>query len=266
MSEPAGAQLLEINDWNGTPLTVGGSRGGVLAAADVRRNLLLAPETVWPPAALKPKLKASRQIGAFDPDAATALSAFLGFYCDLQSLRSEDAITWSFFGPLIETRAAQRAHLLDWLLDICGIDCQPNTECEIALWRRLPHPDTGRSAHGPEPDFALIGDHAIVLGEAKWGAKEDTKQGVLGTTSQMDMRRGSLAALEKERGGSRRLVALGIVQTQTLEPARPDSPGMTTRIIEWSRLVDYQHHPLGDEFARYLSWKAQYGTNMSPRR
>ena len=39
----------------------------------------------------------------------------LGFYCDLQSLHSEEAITWSVFGTA--ARAPQPV-LKDWLADL----------------------------------------------------------------------------------------------------------------------------------------------------
>jgi hypothetical protein len=61
----------------------------------------------------------------------------------------------------------------------------------------------GKSTHAPEPDFALHGNRAIVLGEAKWSAKEGKQQGILGTTTQMQMRRTSLLALASEHADDR---------------------------------------------------------------
>jgi hypothetical protein len=177
----------EFVDWNDRPLRVVRSRGGMVAICDVRRAFLHDEAAGWPPPALRPKLKRSRQISAFDPPGSAELQEDLGFYCDLQSIASEDAITWSFFGPFLTASSGARAKLLNWLLELADVEHEPNTTCDIRLWRRLPHPDTGKSSHGPEPDFALHGDRAIILGEAKWSAKEDKRQGVLGTTSQMQM-------------------------------------------------------------------------------
>jgi hypothetical protein len=200
----------------------------------------------------------SKQISAFDPPGSAELQRDLGFYCDLQSLASEDAITWSFFGPFLTASPDERAKLLNWLLELAIVEHEPSTSCEIRLWHRLPHPDTGRSSHGPEPDFALYGASAIVLGEAKWSAKEDKGQGVLGTTSQMQMRRLSLLSEVSERADDPRLVALGIVLSESLEPASPYATGIETRIIEWHQLAGYPEHPTGDEFGRYYAWKLRH--------
>ena len=152
-----------LTDWNDQPLRVARSRGGVLAICDVRRALLYDEAVEWPPPALRRKLKRSKQISAFDPPGSVELQERLGFYCDLQSITSEDAISWSFFGPFLTVPPEARAKLLNWLVDLAGVAHQANTACEIRLWHRLPHPDTGRSSHGPEPDLALDGDRAIGL-------------------------------------------------------------------------------------------------------
>jgi hypothetical protein len=248
----------EFVDWNDQPLRVARSRGGVMAISDVRRALLYDEAAGWPPLGLKPKLKRSAQINAFDPPGSVELQADLGFYCDLQSIASEDAITWSFLGPFLTASADARAKLLNWLLRLADVEHERNTTCDIRLWRRLSHPDTGKSSHGPEPDFALYGERAIVLGEAKWSAKEDKRQGVLGATSQMQMRRSSLLAEATEHSDNPRLVALGVVLSESLEPAPPDAAGIETRIVEWHQLAAYPEHPMGDEFARYYAWKLQY--------
>jgi hypothetical protein len=101
-----------ITDSNAEPLQVARSRGGVTAICDVQRALLHDKTTPWPPA-LKRNLKRSGQIRAFDPPGRDDLQS--GFYCDLQSLASEDAMTWSFFGPLVASSRNARARLLNWV-------------------------------------------------------------------------------------------------------------------------------------------------------
>jgi hypothetical protein len=247
--------IRQIPDWNGEPLGVGYSRGGVLAIADVRRALIWRGE--WPPSMLKRKLKRSRHARAFDDQTRSHLERSLGYYCDLQSIRSEDAITWSFFGTLVDAPDDMRALVLNWLLEQCGL-VEMEATASVELWKRLPHPNTGRTAHGPEPDFSLLGDRAIILGEAKWGSAEDTTQGVLGDQTQMDMRRDSLLRIEHDLRRRLHKVALGIVLTETLEPPPPDTEGMRTRILEWTHLADCPYHPLRDEFSRYYRWKLEH--------
>ncbi len=160
----------EILDWNGRPLEVVWSRGGVMAICDIRRALL--HDGSWPSPALRRKLKRSAQLRAFDARGVELLVEASGSYCDLQSINSEDAMTWSFFGPFLDAQNEARARLMNWLLELSGATDVDNRECEIHLWKRLAHPDTGKTSHGPEPDFALFGVGALVLGEAKWTARE----------------------------------------------------------------------------------------------
>jgi hypothetical protein len=77
----------DILDWDSRPVRVARSRGGVMALCDVRRAVLHDPTGEWPPAQLKPKLKRSSQIKAFDPPRFAELQENLGFYCDLQSIQ-----------------------------------------------------------------------------------------------------------------------------------------------------------------------------------
>ena len=51
---------------------------------------------MWPTPEITQKFYASRQQSAFRGDDLGAVVEHLGYYCDLQSLHSEDAITWNF--------------------------------------------------------------------------------------------------------------------------------------------------------------------------
>jgi len=48
---------------------------------------------------------------------------YLGYYCDLQSLNSEDALTWSVFGPLIHGPAPRRLEFVRSLFTELGLPC-----------------------------------------------------------------------------------------------------------------------------------------------
>jgi len=90
-----------ITDWNGRAIEAAQSRGNVVAVADFSDNLMRLESALWPTAAVLQKLcRNPRHEEAFDGQARQLLTERLGFYSDLQSLHSEDAITWSFFGTL----------------------------------------------------------------------------------------------------------------------------------------------------------------------
>jgi len=106
-----------ITDWNGRAIEAAQSRGNVVAVADFSDNLMRLESALWPTAAVLQKLcRNPRHEEAFDGQARQLLTERLGFYSDLQSLHSEDAITWSFFGTLSMASPVKRTAFLNWLL------------------------------------------------------------------------------------------------------------------------------------------------------
>lgn len=87
-------------DWNKKEIRIAKSRGGKISVCNYEDNIIIPSRTVWPHPDITKKLYKSNHSKDFDRTSIEALSTRLGFYCDLQSLRSEDTITWSVFGSL----------------------------------------------------------------------------------------------------------------------------------------------------------------------
>lgn len=247
-------------DWNGRAITLARSRGGVRVVCDFSDNLIRDDRVPWPPPPVVQKLYESRQARAFDEPDLGAATGRLGFYSDLQSLNSEDAITWSYFGPLVPEPPDARARFLNWLLQQIGFEeAGASSRCAIDLWRRIPHPDRPTSSGGPELDVVLDGDRAVVFAEAKWRSKEATNQGISRTKSQLQLRRDFLGTIGPRIYGDRTFVVCGIVLDEPLGAATPpDAHGVHTASIKWDELSRYERHPRGEEFARYLAWKRSF--------
>jgi hypothetical protein len=245
-----------VEDWNGREIQVATSEGGVLAVADFSDNLIRVDVVPWPPPAVVQKLYESRQSRAFTGDELVAATQTLGVYSDLQSLHSEDAVTWSYFGPLAVEPPDRRARFLNWLLQRLGLDeWAGNESSSIDLWRRVPHPDKSLPG-GPELDFVVDGDRCVVFGEVKWRSGEGLRQGVRGDKGQMQLRRDFLAKYGAAIYGKRGFVVLGVTLAGGIEAEPPpDSDGVVTRSLQWSDLGSYPDHPRAEEVGRYLSWK-----------
>src|SRR5207248_2444420 len=91
-----------IRDWNGSQIQVDRSPGGVLLFCDFNDALIHTEEPYWPPPQVVMKLGAGQQ-GSKLP---VSVQHKLGHYSALQSINSEDAITWNFFDRLINEPAA----------------------------------------------------------------------------------------------------------------------------------------------------------------
>jgi hypothetical protein len=243
-------------DWNEREIEVARSKGGVIAVADFSDNLVRVASVPWPPPAIVQKLYESRQSRAFEGEQLTAATRELGVYSDLQSLHSEDAVTWSYFGPLTVQPPDARARFLEWLLDRLDLNAwQGSSTCSIDLWRRVPHPDKSLPG-GPELDFVLDGGRCVVFGEVKWRSGEGQKQGVKKDKGQMQLRRDFFTRYGEAIYGDRGFVVLGVSLGGPLEAeASQDTQRVVTRTIAWRDLADFPEHPRAEEFRRYLAWK-----------
>ena len=176
-----------MKNWNQVEIACAHSKGGVIVTAHPYDNLIQSGCTIWPPPEIVQKLYQSRQIRAFFGEDEKICTSGLGFYCDLQSIHSEDAITWSVFGTAAR---ASKPDLKVWLTDFMSILGLPdvNTDnAEIFLWRRLPHPDT-LVPGGPEIDAGIMTANGLLLVEAKWQSGVGTAQGKSHDKDQIQLR------------------------------------------------------------------------------
>ncbi|MEI9477028.1 MAG: hypothetical protein WCO26_10685 [Deltaproteobacteria bacterium] len=89
-----------MKNWNNREIEVARSEGGVLAVLNPFDNLISTGTAPWPPAEVLQKLYLSQHVKAFTGADLEKAKRSLGYYCDLQSIHSEDAITWSVFGTV----------------------------------------------------------------------------------------------------------------------------------------------------------------------
>jgi hypothetical protein len=254
--------------WDGRRVAGARSTGsGVFAALDWR-DLVLRP---GPGIEAKARV-GSRQARAFAPDDLARLVERDGRYCDPQSLRSEDTVTWSVFGPHVPgdvvraiVSAAFRAGEL------------PGGDWTHRLWHRLPHPDTGHEATGPEADVLSEAPGGWCYAfEAKWLADLSDRQGRGRDRTQLEMRsasvvargglmnrRGSIVIVPGPRhypfaGGASVFARYFTVDRDGYAP-RASAVELEARALSWdmvTRIVD--EVPGGEEVARYLRWRLSH--------
>ncbi len=248
-----------IKDWRGNPIEVARSKGGVLAVADPWNNVISTGVRPWPAPELIQKAYQSRQVRAYAGSELAMATAKLGFYSDLQSLHSEDAITWSIFGPVAYASPSIRSAFVKELLGL--IDIQGSSSSALVwLWRRVPHPDD-LVPGGPEIDFGIQTDDVFLLGEAKWRSAVRAGQGVSHNKTQMDLRREFCEEYgPKLLPGVRRFVILG-VSSRSGMVARADSQidGATLHVRDttWEAVARISAHPCAEEVQEYLEWKTR---------
>ena len=124
-----------IPDWSGREIECGRSKGGVIAVSHPFENLIRTGIKPWPPAEIVQKMYKSRAERAFVGGDHEVVTKKLEYYCDLQSMHSEDAITWNVFGPLKYAESEARRKFTGDLFGLLGLELESDTEIGIWLWR-----------------------------------------------------------------------------------------------------------------------------------
>jgi hypothetical protein len=246
--------MKRINHWSSqTQIEVAESAGGVLAALNPLENLVRASTLLWPPPELLQKMYASDRWKGKTEEDARAVSQCLGHYCDLQSLNSEDAITWSFFGPLIYGPPEWQKEFAEGAFEALGLP-KPETVV-IWLWRRIPHPEKPASTGGPEIDFGLQSERCVVFGEAKWNSQLGAGQGIAGNRTQLDLRLAYCNALGRRAiPNACRWTILGIGrQPDVLDTSF--GTDVAIHNLAWVDLIRLMPATLRPELEKYLYWK-----------
>lgn len=247
-----------IRDWNGRQILAARSKGGTLAVRDPMDNLLRAGVDPWPPPEIIQKLSESRKLENYFPDDQTRLREALGFYSDLHSVNSEDAITWSVFGPLAYGTESERAQFAEWILRRVGGPEERVQKAHFWLWRRIVHPQ-GLSAGGPELDFGIATNSTVIVGEAKWNAGVGGGQGFDGESSQIGLRREVVVKYGRRLFPfAKHFVLLAISRDGRVVPEEEQAFldwDFRIRNMDWQALISCPHHPAHAELERYLEWK-----------
>jgi len=129
--------IVQLQDWNGRNVDAFRSRGGVWAFPDFADNVIKCEDLHWPPPELVQQLSQSQQLWAFLPEDQPHLTHGLGYYTDLQSINSEDAIQWSYFGPLLYGLPDQRGAFANWLLEYLRLPWRTRS-CSLAVAQGSP--------------------------------------------------------------------------------------------------------------------------------
>ncbi len=252
-----------VLDWNGNEVSLAESKGGVLAFADPFTGLLLGGTNEDHHTEINRKLSKSGHQKAFQDKDLDAVVEKLGHYCNLQSVNSEDAITWNVFGPLIYAPAAVRAEFCACLFHLLEAQLDPPKSAKIYLWHRVLHPDTSGPG-GPEFDFLIETPKVVIVGEAKWKSSVDAYQGKNKDKSQVMLRKEYL-----EKHGRRiyptvtTFVVLGVHLNEAVvqtEEYRVDDFEILLRNIPWGNLCSITPHPAEEELPKYFQWKKNHSS------
>lgn len=237
-------QVMFIKNWNNVDIEIVESKGGVKATINPYDNLIKTNILPWPPPEVLQKLYQSNHHKSFD----NSIGWDLGYYSDIQSLNSEDAMTWSYFGTLAYANTKSKVDFLKNLLKLLKLNLESSiNEVNISLWRRILHPDTKVSG-GPELDFSIQSEKVFLIGEAKWLSGISVKQGKKKDKDQIELRENFIKDYSPKI-----FQGLEIAKVICLSFNPSNHPSALN--LTWHDLIYAKIHPLSDELIRYYEWK-----------
>ncbi len=258
---------MKLMHWLGHEVEVAQSAGGVFAFVDPWDGVVHGGVTPWPPPELTQKLYQSRQARAYRGPDGEAVTRVLGHYSDLQSVHSEDAVTWSLFGPLAHALPEVRRQFAEQLLQLLGLE-ESVSAATVWLWRRLPHPDN-LVPGGPEIDVGIQTDTTLVLVEAKWRSAVGAGQGVARDKDQIQIRAEFCGKYGSQiYPGVTRFVVLAVGQSLgTLNPAQLGHAdgSVSIREMTWGTLGGLGANPTAGEFRDQLRWREEHSQLVGKR-
>lgn len=253
--------MIEIPHWRlPKKIRIAKSTSGVLVTTHPEENLVRSKTEPWPTPELLQKYSASNRFrGATQEDDSAARSG-LGHYCDLQSLNSEDAVTWSVFGTMAYLPESERFGTIHRFFSRLGLTLT-NGPVFTWLWRRLPHPEKPESMGGPEIDFGFLSAENLVLGEAKWNSLLGIGQGINKDRSQLDLRLMYCSELANRALPTvQHFMIVGVSRTPDLfSLSEKTKNNIRVCNLTWSEVVDCFEGSIQEELHQYLSWRETYG-------
>ena len=251
--------MLVVPHWSRPgDVTLAESKSGVRATVTPRDNLVYPADGPWPPAELGKKLCGSAWTGA-TPEDDRAPRQTERSYCALQSLNSEDAVTYSVFGTLSRMPRSEKREVFGRMFASLGLPLAVD-EPQVRFWTRVPHPDKPSAVtSGPELDVSIYAGDTLVIGEAKWNSKIDIKQGTSKERDQITLRVAHAKRLLREvHSQVQNVMVLAIGRTIESLGKIANDPEIPVRRITWDEIVAWFPPSMQAEFQDYFRWRDLY--------
>lgn len=246
----------KIKDWTGKDIQCTYSKRGVLVLSNPLENLISTGLAVWPTPEILQKLYKSKHSSSIKNIDFDISQKGIGYYSDLQSINSEDAITWSIFGTVSRSSQKIKSKWIQELFQNIKIPDKDFNSSEIYLWRRIPHPDTLVSG-GPEIDIGILTPNSVVFCEAKWKSAIAKNQGKSKNKNQIELRKEFLEKYGKLIfKNNKNFITLTISLSKDIQNDLNNHKSIT-----WEEISKFKYHPLANEVKNYYQWKFEYSIN-----
>ncbi len=251
-----------MEDWMEREIAVTRSKSGILILCDPYDNLISTGISPWPPPEIVQKLYKGRWELENQKDDNCVLSSF-DYNCDLKSINSEDAITWSVFGTVAHAPPEVRSQWLKDFFALLDLPTDGTEKSHLFLWRRIPHPIT-KVMSGPEVDLAIITEETVLICEMKWNSQASIHKTDEGNFDQLQLRQKFIDRLGPAIFPNQEIREVGLVYRRETEIGDVLEKNPSLKFTTWDKVCSIKSHPLPAEVECYYSWKS--GLSSPPGR
>lgn len=246
-----------MKDWNSIDIEVIKNLSGKIFTLHPDQNLVKNGKGRWPPPeiSLKNQEKYCKTIDLhIDPEALK--KSALGYYCEMQSLSSVSAITWSTFGTI--AREPQEA-IEKWLNEFfskAGLKGIDTKDAQIFLWRQLPTNEKGKEKNRSEISVGISTANALILVLTCWveDIKEEIAKQIASLDSFLCREESTLNMHTKETS------MVGISYSKGFYNDIKTPENCKFRQITWKEVCCLKERCNSDELKRYYDWKQKHST------
>ena len=233
-----------IMDYNQTKVIPSKGKSG--AVIPIKNNLIVPESINWPPMELVSKFYKSEHLKDYEKKYHEELIRELGYYCDLASIKSEDAMTWSLFGYISKMDKDIQNNFYNEFLG--ELKYKKDNIISIELWKTLPHPETFTST-GPEIDVFILGENNYMLIECKWTSGIGKNQGKDKKLDQIQIREMFKNGIGKKILPNKECIIVLVAN---------ENINNNSIFISWKTLSTFSSLPHKEIFNNYLEWKNKY--------
>ena len=253
-------KISEISDWNEKAIEACYNlESGLFATLHPNQNIVCKAQNAGQSSELKRKFTQRGKDPNFSKEACLSNTNWsLGYYCDLQSIESAQAIAWSTFGLVSDSTSLIKYNwMLDFFkcLDLAGASAD---DAQFFFWRKLPSA-TKPSNLCPECDVMIATQNTLTVILCYWNNIQTESNANL-IKEQIKKIDAFLFDEQKFNSTTERTFNILLVDQSTdiqKEDLQADL-NYNFSTTTWNTLCGFKSHPLCEEIQRYYQWKCKH--------
>lgn len=250
----------QVNDWNGKEIEVCYSANTqIFATLHPNQNIVSMRDNAFQSPELKRKYAISCEDSNFGKSSILSNRNWsLGYYCELQSILSPQAIAWSVFGSISHaTSIVQRNWMMDFFSSI-NLEEPDVNDAQFFFWRKLLDAKKATKP-SPEIDIMITTPNSLNMVLCYWNINASNTQTNLIKERILELDECLYEMNPSHLANERTLNLIVIDQNTHLQEADLQNQlNHKFSTTTWQTICNFKSHPSYREIQRYYDWKSKH--------